>query len=287
MRRHVQLDCLVIGDIVALASWVLRSVLANLANRLVRYLGRSALAARAAALLRRQCNLLIGYHFAASPHLETNGEGWLLDRVASHTHRFIDIGANRGEWSAAMLERTPSATGIAVDAGRAAVEQLRSQGLEQLTVVHAAVSDTVGEATFFEQPDAGEWSSLSAAHGAENAAAATVPQITVDALLAEYGWDHVDMLKIDVEGWDLQCLRGAQQALAEHRVEVVQFEYNAPWVDASSTLKAAVDLLEGHGYWVGVLTGDGATRYDYEPFGEFFRYSNFVALSVSGRDWLT
>jgi FkbM family methyltransferase len=262
-----------------------RLTLANLANRLIRLLARSRHAARAAALMRNQCNALIGYHLASTPHLEDNGEGWLLDQVASQVARFVDVGANQGEWSLALLERAQAAEGIAVDAGAAAVQRLRRVSNGRLAVVHAAVSEKVGETTFFEEPNAGEWSSLSPT-AARNAMPRQVVVTTIDRLLEDAGWDRVDLVKIDTEGWDLHCLRGAVRAIAEQRVAMIQFEYNAPWVSAGSTLKAAIDYLASYGYEVRVLRPRGAEAFEYECHGEYFRYSNFVAFAPAAADWL-
>ena len=248
----------------------------------MRRLSRIGAAPRIAALVRNQCDALIGYSLAATPNLEDNGEGWLLDKVAPRTRRFIDIGANRGEWTRALLDRNPHADGIAIDASAASIASLQRLPIR---AVRAAISDSIGEATFFEEPEAGEWSSLSGAHS-RNAQPVTVSQTTIDAILNDAGWDNIDVLKIDTEGWDLHCLRGAQHVLAEQRVAVVQFEYNRPWIDAGSTLKAAFTLLEGFGYQLRALRPAGLQVYDHGQLGEFFRYSNFVAFTQDGANWL-
>jgi FkbM family methyltransferase len=263
----------------------MRRRLAPVANVIVHYLSRHERVARIAALLGNQCDVLIGYHFAPTPNPDLNGETWLLDRVAPHARRFIDVGANRGEWSSTVLRLNPTAAGLAIDAARAATDQLNALSLGGLTVVHAAVSDTEGEVTFLEEPEAGELSSLSARH-ARNAVPRQVRQITLDGLMAEHNWADVDILKVDAEGWDLHCLRGAEIALRQQRIAVVQFEYNAPWVDAGSTLKAAMDYLQGHGYAIASLGSDGLVSYDYSRFGEFFQYSNFVAYTQAAGAWL-
>ncbi len=41
----------------------------------------------------------------------------------------------------------------------------------------------------------------------------TVPTTTLDAVVAENRLDRVDMVKIDVQEWEIEVLRGAQQTL--------------------------------------------------------------------------
>ena len=50
---------------------------------------------------------------------------------------------------------------------------------------------------------------------------------TIDAFLNENKVERIDVLKIDVEGFELEVIRGAQQALRGGRVKIVQFERHA------------------------------------------------------------
>ena len=56
------------------------------------------------------------------------------------------------------------------------------------------------------------------------------------------------LVKIDTEGHDLTVLRGARAMLAEHRIAVVQFEYNHRWVFARAFLRDAFEFLADLGY---------------------------------------
>lgn len=57
-----------------------------------------------------------------------------------------------------------------------------------------------------------------------------IPLTTVDRFLADQRIDSVGLLKIDVEGHDLEVLKGSREALAAGRVSIVQVEagFRAP-----------------------------------------------------------
>jgi FkbM family methyltransferase len=257
----------------------------GIANRLVRRLSASERAVRGATLVRNQCQMLIGYHFARTPDASQNGERWLLERVAGRVGTFVDVGANVGAWSEAVLAGNPQARGIAVEPGAVALERLRSRLGGRIEIVDAACADSEGEAVFNELPDAGETSSLAAADAIAEAATRTVQVTTLDRLLESRGIDTVDLVKIDAEGYDGRVLAGAGRALAGQRLGIVQFEYNGPWALSGSTLGHELGRLAAAGYRTFALRPTALAEVEYERFGEFFSYSNFVAVSERCADW--
>jgi hypothetical protein len=52
-----------------------------------------------------------------------------------------------------------------------------------------------------------------------------------------------------------------------------------PWALAGGTLGEAVSLFGRSGYRVFALKSAGLFAFDYARYGDFFRYSNFVAVS--------
>jgi hypothetical protein len=66
--------------------------------------------------------------------------------------------------------------------------------------------------------------------------------------------------------------------LAAGRISVIQFEYNFRWIFARSYLRDALDFLDGHGYVVGKLTGEGVEWYErWRPELESFQEANYLA----------
>jgi FkbM family methyltransferase len=245
-------------------------------NRTQRRLGRSPKATRAAVLLRNQCNRVIRYHVTPSDDPAKNGEMWLLDTIAPGVGVFVDVGANVGDWTAALLERAPSARGVLVEAGPEAAERLRTRFGNRVQVISAAAGDEEGVATFWEELGAGERSSVLPGFSGE-AVERSVPMTTIDALATDHGLDQIDLLKIDVEGFDARVIRGASGLLKERRIEALQFEYNRPWATAGDTLLGTIRELEELSYQTFLLTSHGLKNIDPD-WGEFFDYANLVAL---------
>jgi FkbM family methyltransferase len=159
-------------------------------------------------------------------------------------------------------------------------ENLRDELKANLVeIVPAAVCQQTGSMDFYMEDDAGETSSLIATHSNQSARKITVATTTIDAEFARLNLEFIDFLKIDAEGYDLQVLRGAGNCLREKLIGVIQFEYNAPWTESSSTLASAISYLNGFGYPVYLLKRDGLYEFEYQAYGEYYRYSNFVAIA--------
>lgn len=262
---------------------IVRRQLGPWVNRLVRVLSRSRWAARTAALMVNQCELLIGYHFAPSYNAEHNGERWLLDVVGSAVDNFIDVGANIGDWTRMLLDRNPAARGVVVEPGTEAVVRLRETLPSSVEIVPAAAGSVDGSViTFYEEPGAGGRSS-SVREWGTSARQREVKVVTVDSLMDRLRWEAVNFLKIDTEGYDASVLLGAAGVLRSHKVDLVQFEYNRPWREAGRTLGGVIEFLGAAGYDIYILRPYGLERYDYRVFGEFFSYANFVAVNRASR----
>jgi methyltransferase, FkbM family len=230
--------------------------------------------------------MLIGYHFAQSPDASVNGEQWLVERVAGRIGTFLDIGANVGNWSELMFTHSPNARGIAVEPGAAALGQLHDRFDGRLDIVEAAVGDVEGQASFTELPTASTLSSLVDGSIPRSLPNRTVPVITIDSLLEARKLVYVDFVKVDAEGYDGRVLAGATRALQGQRLGIVQFEYNRPWARAGSTLGHELSRLTRAGYQIFSLRPRSLEKVDYDRYGEFFSYANFVAVSQRSAAWL-
>ncbi len=261
----------------------MKRALRGVADRLQRVAGRSALLVRLAVLVRNQARCVIKYHLAESPDVNETGEVWLREAVAATATRFVDVGANVGDWTAgiARLKGDQAFEAIALEPSQSALAVLRERfgGERRIRVIDAAAGDAPGMMSFHEEDDAGRGSTLVPGFGATGGTTRSVVVTTIDRVLAEQGWEKVDMLKIDAEGFDARVVRGARGVLDRAAAGVVQFEYNRAWQLAGETLYGTMRFFEERGYRVYLLKREGLFVLDYERYEEYYEYSNFVALS--------
>jgi FkbM family methyltransferase len=223
--------------------------------------------------------------------LVTNGESslqrWILDLVpVRRNFHVIDVGANIGRWSAAMIAAArqmgrlecldlhafePSAYTFAILA--------KALDGERVQLVNVAVSERAGSATLHVVAPGGGTNSLHQPVRTESGATTEeVTTTTMDSYAESVALDHITLLKIDAEGHDLAVLRGAQNLIASHRISVAQFEYNHRWINARSYLRDSFELLQPHGYRLGKLTPSGVEFYPaWEAELETFVEGNYVA----------
>jgi FkbM family methyltransferase len=249
-----------------------------------RSLSKSKIALRLAILLRNQCQCVIKYSLGGMDDSALNGEYLVLNKLAPLCRSFIDVGANIGDWTAKFLELIPGdGRGIACEPSDSAFARLTARfGSDpRCKLVQAAVSDVEGRLTFFEEAGAGETSSLNPSACRSAAVEKIVTCVTVESVVQQHGWETIDYLKVDVEGFDLHVLRGARSLLDSQKVHILQFEYNNAWVYAGNTLAAALDFLQSRGYRTYLLRPQGLFEFGYKRYGEFFTYSNFVAVAPS------
>ncbi len=248
-------------------------------------------AAHVAIKLRNQCNLLIANALTEGrePRHWLNGEFDLIRCAGPTCTTFVDVGANVGVWTQHLLDAAPlQPAGALVEPSAQSARRLRDRFAHapNVEVVEAAAGDGNSGATisFFEEDDCGENSSVLPSVSRYPRTQRVVPVVTVADVVNNRGWQRVDLLKIDTEGFDLHVLRGAAPLFHQQRVLAVQFEYSYAWTQARSTLAEALNLLEGYGYSVYILTGTGLHPFVYEPCQEYFSATNFVGLAPDSHE---
>lgn len=229
----------------------------------------------------------------------SNGEHWLLDELARgwsggasrHSIVVVDVGANDGDYAAAVLARIPRASLICFEPGIEAAERLTERFCQtpQVRIVRAAVGDSAGNATLYDYVGG---------HGSEHASilpetfeqiypgtvsSATVEMVTLDSALGcDGGSPRVNLLKIDVEGSEHAVLVGAKQLFETGCVDVIQMECNVHSLITGLTIARIHELLPDFDIFRLLprsLVPIATDAVPYQSASEIFRYSNLVAVN--------
>ena len=86
----------------------------------------------------------------------------------------------------------------------------------------------------------------------------SIPQITLDTFVERIGITHVDVLKIDVEGFELGVLQGASSLLKRKAVSFIMLEIDeGTYGNADVDPRSVVEEIERHDYSLYEITADG------------------------------
>lgn len=152
---------------------------------------------------------------------------------------FIDVGANVGSYSIWAAEQ--GAEVVALEPAEdtfALLSENIALNKYPIRAIQAAVGASCGTARFTK--------GLDAVNRLHPEGAVETAVVTIDSVA---GNNVVAGMKIDVEGLEIDVLRGCGRALSEHRIKLIQLEWNVTSRDYGGADRQPVaDLLAKHGY---------------------------------------
>jgi FkbM family methyltransferase len=208
----------------------------------------------------------------------------LLDRVA-RLDLVVDVGMHRGEWADAVRNAHP---GVVIHGFEPTPELM-----EDLTRKYASSPEVVlnGYALGANSGSAGlhlnaDNPSLNSMVGPSSpfGEVVDVDVLAGDDYLEAATITKVDFLKVDVEGFDLDVLRGFHRSLSANLIDVVQFEYNEWTLLARHLLADFYELLDPVGYDIGKVHPNGVEFQPYPTSAENWRGPACVAVVRSRPD---
>lgn len=216
--------------------------------------------------------------------IESNGESRLLQalaRVMCKDPVVFDVGANEGEWAAAVLNDFPAAQVhcFEIVPGTAARLEKRFEHNHGVRVNPFGLSDTCGKVTVTTFDDCSAVSSVTPLPWNPNALIVEAKVTTGDAYLDLNQLNGIDILKIDTEGHDHSVLRGFLKSFGSGCRPVIQFEYGRVCLPSRVQLRDFYELLAPLGYRIGRIYPSTVKLKEYDVFrDETFRMGNYVAV---------
>lgn len=143
---------------------------------------------------------------------------------------FMDGGAFEGEYTDELLANFADVPGIRIHAfepANAAFTAFSTRFLAdtRVTANQLALGEVPGQLEL-HLGGVPKMNSFVSVEGVTGAATQSAAVVTLDDYAAARGIDRIDILKLDIEGYEWNALRGASRLLAEKRIRIVQFEFN-------------------------------------------------------------
>jgi FkbM family methyltransferase len=171
-------------------------------------------------------NESIGFFLLINGIYEKDVSDYII-RTAPVNALFIDIGINIGSISLPVAKRRPDCKIIGVEAASEVFECLQrniaiNNGLN-ITPINKAVSDKDGELVSFYSPEEqfgkGSMSPVFTEDGK------MIETITLDQLVKDHNCSKVDIIKIDVEGYEYKVFKGGKGLLSPDKAPDIIFEF--------------------------------------------------------------
>jgi FkbM family methyltransferase len=212
-----------------------------------------------------------------------------LSKVLPPEAIILDVGANIGQYARIARKAFPEAQIYSFEPNPAAFARLQEAAKRlRIHAIALGCGSTPGTLPMFDRSaDAGTPFATLVPGVLEQTGIAParfeVKLTTIDRFCDEQAIDQVDLLKIDVEGFERSVIEGASTMLAARKVRFVQFEFNEMNLLSRTTMDDIAALLPG--YALHRLLYDGSLRSldSVSPLQKnLFAFQNIVAVRKEG-----
>jgi len=220
---------------------------------------------------------------------ELNGEFFVLKTLSQFPMKTIfDVCANVGDWSRAARS---SFSGAAIHSFEISEETFRelevnTSGIDAIKCVNVGLAerDSTVQLHYYEQN-----STLTTIFDFPHQTPSRAVEAAVrtgSGYCKEAGVEHIDLLKIDVEGMDHLVLEGFAEMFARDAIDVVQFEYGKVNILSRFLLRDFHQWFESRGFAVGKIYPTYVDFRSYSLDDEDFLGPNFLSCRRVKVDYL-
>ncbi len=232
-----------------------------------------------------------------NPSFESTGEmavlHYLINRgMLSLNGAFFDIGANVGDWTKLVRQFKDNLEVHVFEPvpyifSKLAENLVGSIKIEPVYLNNYAMSLEEGFKTFHYYETQPPLSSFYRRNSqVEKKCKLSPPKpfsiysTTVDAYCHRLNLKRISFMKIDVEGAELDVLRGAKKLLENDGIDYIQFEYGGTYLDAGIKLQQVFAYLHGFDFMIfKIFPNELRYQPQFSPELEDFNYSNYLAVN--------
>jgi FkbM family methyltransferase len=196
----------------------------------------------------------------------------------------LDVGANQGLWTAQLKTLTPHSEIHAFEPSNTAFQLLKknTQCLDGVVLHQIAVGNTIGKVELFSDRDASPLASLNhrrlSHEGIDFSQVESIEVTTLEEWQKDYPSFTPNILKIDVEGYEFEVLKGCAAVL--NKIRIIQFEFGGTDIDSRVFFQDYWYFFIGKNFNIFRLSPKGLIQITkYSESEEIFKFSTFYAVS--------
>lgn len=232
---------------------------------------------------------LRGMNYGNGGNYRESGEKWVIDYVG-RTFRneklvVFDVGANVGNYGLALRSILgQEATIHAFEPSAATYSKLQAAlGNDQSVVLNqVGLSNQPGTLTLYSNAEGSDFASVYERnldhHGVQMNQKEEIQLKTIDDYCAEMHIERIHFLKLDIEGNELNALKGASNLLEKGAIAMIQFEFGGCNVDARTFFRDYWLLLHNQFRIYRILKDGLAEVKQYNENFEIFANINYLAI---------
>jgi FkbM family methyltransferase len=245
-------------------------------------------------LLRSLRGMEIGHYYGT---LETSGEKNVIDLLKKYSKNpvIFDGGANVGEYSLLCADIEGSSV-ISFEPASATFLNLKKNiaAKPNIKAHQQALSDTNKKLLLKSDRENSQIASVVdcdfSHYNLYLDKTEEVDGITIDSYCENGQITRINLLKLDLEGYEFTALMGARRMIAEGKIDMIQFEIGRANVDSRIFFKDFYKLLSGQFGIFRILSSGLVPIKNYSYEQELFLGANYLAInknmnsqSLSGR----
>jgi FkbM family methyltransferase len=204
----------------------------------------------------------------------------------------FDVGANRGQYLS-LIQPCLADRPVTVHCFEPAHETFRqlekvATGMQNVVLNNCALGKEAGEAKLFYDRGGSGLASMTKRRldhfDKKMNFSETINVDTIDDYCIRADVHRIDLLKIDVEGHELQVLNGARCMLSKSAIGIVTFEFGGCNIDTHTYVQDFYYFFKDHGMSMARITPSGyLARIDsYREVLEQFGTTNFLCIPEDG-----
>jgi FkbM family methyltransferase len=197
----------------------------------------------------------------------------------------IDIGGNIGEYTAEIRRRNPGTEIYTFEPSATNIQKLnqRFANDKKITIIPLAVSDNTGAGTLYSNEDGSGLGSL-IQRKLEHFNIDFNVKESVNTIRFEDFWNtnlknrNLDIVKIDIEGFELAALNGFGKAIFS--TNIIQFEFGGCNIDTRTYFQDFWIFFKDHNFDLLRITPLGIQSIKkYKSTDEYFSTTNYIAVN--------